>query len=53
MPFLFINKSLRLSNIKIRTAVNAKISVFVIGVKTINYLLWYNLRDYIFKKNKE
>ena len=39
MYFLFINKILRLNNLKSRTAMNAKISVFVICVEVIIYLL--------------
>ena len=46
---LFINKTLRLNNVKIRTAINAKNSVFVICVEAIIYLLLYNLRDCTFK----
>ena len=49
MSFLFINKTLRLNNLKIRTIMNAKISVFVICVEAIMYLLLYNLQDYTFK----
>ena len=41
--FLLINKTLRLYNFKIKTATNAKISVFVIYVEAIIYLLLYNL----------
>ena len=37
MSLLFINKALRLNNLKTRTAINAKISVFVICVKAITY----------------
>ena len=33
--FLFINKTLRLNNLKTKTAMNAKISVFVISVVVI------------------
>ena len=40
-------KTLRL---KTRTAMNAKISVFVICVETIIYLLLHNLHDCTFKK---
>ena len=43
---LFINKNLRLNNLKTRTAMNAKISVFVISVEAIIYLLLYNLHDF-------
>ena len=49
MSFLFINKTLRLNNLKIRIAMNAKISVFVIRVEAIIYLLLYDLHDCIFK----
>ena len=45
MSFLFISKDLRLSNIKTRTTINAKISVFVIWVEAIIYFLLYNLHD--------
>ena len=48
MYFLFINKTLRLNNLKTRTAMNAKISVFVICVEAIIYLLLYNLHDCTF-----
>ena len=36
-----LNKTLRLNNLKIRTAMNAKIPVFVICVEVIIYLLLY------------
>ena len=39
---------LRLNNLKTRTAMNAKNSVFVICVKGIIYLLLYNLHDCTF-----
>ena len=39
LSFLFINKTLRLKNLKTRTAMNAKISVFVICVRAIMSLL--------------
>ena len=42
---LFINKTLRLNNLKIRTVTKAKISLFVICVEAIVYLLLYNLHD--------
>ena len=42
MSFLFINKTLRLNNLKTRTAMNAQISVFVISVEAIIYFLLYN-----------
>ena len=50
MSFLFINKTLRLDNLKGRRATNAKISVFVICVEAIIYLLLHNLHDCTFKK---
>ena len=37
-------------NLKTRTTMNIKISVFVICVETIIYMLLYNLYDCIFKK---
>ena len=43
----FINKTLRLNNLKTRTAMNAKISVFAIYVEAIIYTL-YNLHDCTF-----
>ena len=46
LSFLFINKSLRLNNLKTRTAINAKISVFVIFIEAIMYFLLYNLLDF-------
>ena len=49
MSFLFINKTLRLNNLKTRAAMNAKISVFVICVEAIIYLLLYNLHNCTFK----
>ena len=49
LPFLFINKILRLNNVKTRTAMNVKTSVFVIYDEAIIYLLLYNLHDCIFK----
>ena len=45
-----MNKTLQVINLKIRTAMNAKISVFVICVEAIVYLLLYNLHEYTFKK---
>ena len=39
MSFLFINKILRLNNLKTRRAINAKISMSVVCVETIIYLL--------------
>ena len=49
MSFLFLNKTLLTNNLKIRTSMNAKISVFVVCAKAILYLLWYNLHDCTFK----
>ena len=46
--FLLLNKTLRLNNLKTRTATNAKISVFVICVEVIIYLLLCNLHDFTF-----
>ena len=46
--FLFKTKTLRLNNLKTRTALNAKISVFVICVEVIMYLLLHNLHDCTF-----
>ena len=43
LSFLLIDKTLWLNNLKTRTAVNAKISVFAICVEVIIYLLKYNL----------
>ena len=45
----FLHKTVRLNNLKSRTAINAKISVFVICVEAIIYLLLYNLHDCTFK----
>ena len=50
MSFLFINKTLRLNNVKTRAAMNAKILVFAVCVEAIIYLLLYNLQDCTFKK---
>ena len=44
-----INSILRLINLSRRTAMNAKISVFVIYVEAIIYLLLYNFLDSTFK----
>ena len=41
-----------LNNLKTRTAVNAKLSVLVIGVEAIIYLLLHNLHDCNFKFKK-
>ena len=48
MPLLFLNKTLRLNNLKTRTAMNAKISVFATCVEVIIDLLIHNLHDCIF-----
>ena len=45
---MFINNTLRLNNLKTRTAMNAKISVFAICDEAIIYLLLYNLHDRTF-----
>ena len=47
--YLIINKTFRLNNVRTRTAMNAKISVFVISVEAIIYLLLYDLHDCSFK----
>ena len=49
LSFLFINKTLRLNNLKTRTAMYANISVFVICVEAILNLLLHNLHDSTFK----
>ena len=49
MSFLFINKTLQLKNSKARTAMNAKISLFVIYVEAIIHFLLYHLYDCTFK----
>ena len=48
--FLFINKTLRLNNLKTRTDMNAKISVFIICVGTIINFLLYDLDDCTLKR---
>ena len=48
MSFLFIKKFLYLNNLKTRTDMSARISVFVICVEAIIYLLLYNLHDCTF-----
>ena len=50
--FLFIRKTLRLNDVQTRTAVNAKISVFVLFVEAIIYLLLFDLHDCTFKRIK-
>ena len=49
MSFLFINKVVQINNLKTRTAMNVKISVFVIFVEAIMYLLLHILHDCSFK----
>ena len=49
MSVLFINKTSQLNNLKTRTPMNAKISLFVIYVEAIIYLLLCNLHDCTFK----
>ena len=51
MSFPFINKTWLLNNLKTRTAMNSKMSVFVICVEVFMYLLLHNLHDCAFKKN--
>ena len=46
---LFLNKILRLNNLKTRTGMNAKISVFVICVGAIIYSWLYNLHHCTFR----
>ena len=48
--FSVYKKTLRLNNLKIITAMNVKIWVFVICVKAIIYLSLYNLYDCTFKQ---
>ena len=48
MSFLLISKTLRLNNLKTRTAMNTKISVLVICVEEIICLLLYSLLDFTF-----
>ena len=47
-PLCGFNKTLRLNNVKTRTAMNTKMSLFVICVEMIIYLLLYNLRECTF-----
>ena len=47
-----MNKTLGLNNLKTRTAMNAKISVFVICIEAIIYLLLYNLHECTFNKHQ-
>ena len=53
MSFLFINKILWLNNSKTRTAVNAKVLVFINYIEAIIFLLLYNLHDCTFKLFRE
>ena len=46
---LKVQLALRHNNLKTRTAMNAKISVFVFCIEAIIYLLLYNLHDCTFK----
>ena len=46
-----MNKTLRLSNLKTRTVLNAKISMFVTCVEAAIYVLLYNLHDCTFNKH--
>ena len=48
LPFAFINKTLRVNNLKAITTMNVEISVFVIYVEAFMYLLIYNLHDFTF-----
>ena len=49
MSFVFINKTLQLNNLKTRTALSVKSSVFVTCLEAIVYLWLYNLQDCNFK----
>ena len=46
--FFFINKTLRLNNLKTRSAMNTNISVFVICAEVIIYLILCNSHDSTF-----
>ena len=46
---MFTDKTLQLSNLKTRTAMNAKNADFFICVEVIIYLLSYNLHDCTYK----
>ena len=46
-----MNKTLRLSNLKTRTVLNAKISMFVTCVEATIYVLLYNLHDCTFNNH--
>ena len=52
MSFLFINKTLRLNNLKTGAAINAKVSVFVVCVEAVINLLLYKLHDYTFNESQ-
>ena len=43
---MFVNNTLQLNDLKTRTAINAKTSVFVICVEAIIYLLLSDLHDF-------
>ena len=49
MSYLFVNKTSWFNKLKTTTALNGKISVFVICAKAIIYLSLYNLRDCTFE----
>ena len=49
--FYVYKKNLQLNTSKTKTAMNAKISIFVICVESIIYLLLHNLHDCTFKAN--
>ena len=49
--FVVYKQNLTAHNLKNRTAVNVKISVFVICVEAITYLLLYNSHDCTFNKS--
>ena len=46
-----MNKTLRLSNLKTRTVLNAKISMVVTCVEAAIYVLLYNLHDCTFNNH--
>ena len=45
---IYISKTLRLNNLKTRTAMNEKVSVFINCVEAILHLLFYNMHDCTF-----
>ena len=49
---MFINKNLRLNNSKTKTAMNAKLSIFVFCVEAIIYWLLLNLHDCTFNPHQ-